>query len=276
MVEQCLSSNSRTGGVMALVRNDIKYKLKTSECVQSYVWLLSLEVVVSGLKLLCSVLYHPPQLENPKFLDYFSAYLDRVSDFIGTNIIMGDSNYNLLKNSYYGDKIESIIYSNGFTQIVKSPTRITDRSQTLIDFIVTNDKYLKCEVHLTPKISDHCLLSINLKNDKHYPSKTTIFKRCMKDYSTDYLQNSLLDTAYGGNTGSVDSMANSFTESINFILDEMCPVKKITFKQKYSDKEWIIAEIKELMNKRDSLYSKAVYEKTTESWNEFKKLEISL
>lgn len=98
----------------------------------------------------------------------------------------------------------------------------------------------------------------------------------MKDYSTDYLQNSLLDTAYGGNTGSVDSMANSFTESINFILDEMCPVKKITFKQKYSDKEWIIAEIKELMNKRDPLYSKAVYEKTTESWNEFKKLEISL
>lgn len=132
------------------------------------------------------------------------------------------------------------------------------------------------KVHLTPKISDHCLLSINLKNYKHYPSKTTIFKRCMKDYSTDYLQNSLLDTAYGGNTGSVDSMANSFTESINFILDEMCPVKKITFKQKYSDKEWIIAEIKELMNKRDPLYSKAVYEKTTESWNEFKKLEISL
>lgn len=68
---------------------------------------------------------------------------------------MGDFNYDLLNNSYYGDKVV-IIYSNGFSQIVKSPTRITDRSRTLIDFIVTNDKYLKCAVHLTPKISDHC------------------------------------------------------------------------------------------------------------------------
>lgn len=271
-VEQCLSSNPRTGGVMALVRSDIKYRLKTSESIQGYVWMLSLEVVIAGQKYLCSVLYHPPQLENAKFMDYFTSYLDRVSDIDGTNIIMGDFNYDLLNTSYYADKITNIIYSNGFSQIVNFPTRITDKSETLIDFIVTNEKSLKCTVHLTPRIGDHCLLSINLEKAKEYPFETTQFKRCTKNYNTDYLQNSLLNTTYNNDTVDVNVLANNFTESISQILDEMCPMKKVKFKQKYSDKKWITTEIKELMKKRDTLYRRAVYEKTKENWNEFKRV----
>ena len=155
-VERCDTENRRTGGVMAIIRNDVKCKLVSVECVGNYVWLLSVEVFMSGVRYLCTVLYHPPHTEDVKFVDYFNVYLDRVSAFRGFNILMGDFNFDLLKRSFYGEKIVNNVFLNGLSQIVDTPTRVTDRSSTLIDYVITNDKDLTCKVHMTPRISDHC------------------------------------------------------------------------------------------------------------------------
>lgn len=63
------------------------------------------------------------------------------------------------------------------------------------------------------------MLSITLENVKEYPFQTTIFKRCMKNDSTDYLQNLLLNSTYNNNTADVNIMANNFTETIGTILN---------------------------------------------------------
>jgi len=183
-VESCATSNRRTGGVMVFVRDDIKYKISTVQCESNYVWLLSIEFCLNRIKYLCTVMYHPPQTENAKFVDYFSNYLDSVSTFDGINIIVGDFNFDLLKPSFYGEKILSQVYVSGFSQIVASPTRITDRSQTLIDYIITNKKSLSYEVHLTPKISDHCILSIHPEQDTNKQHEMTVCCRSMKHYVT--------------------------------------------------------------------------------------------
>lgn len=71
----CATNNKKTGGLMVLIRKDIRYKVRNAECVQNYVWLLSLEVVVTRSKYLFTVLYYPLQCENVKFIEYFFEYL---------------------------------------------------------------------------------------------------------------------------------------------------------------------------------------------------------
>lgn len=268
----CLTNNRRTGGVMALIREDMKYKIRSTQCEQGYLWLLSVEVNIGRIKYLCSVIYHPPQAENAKFIDCFSEYLGSVSLFGGVNIIVGDFNFDLLKTSFYGDKLLSTVYMNGFAQIVDSPTRITERSQTLIDYIVTNSRMLSFKVHLTPRISDHCILSIHPDVETIRDRDVLVTSRSMKNYNIDRLQDGLLNTLWTNDSNDVNVLADSFIESVADILNVMCPKEQRVFKQKYMNKVWITGDVKTNMQVRDNLYVRAVNERNSEVWEEYKRM----
>lgn len=272
-VERCVTNNRRTGGVLAFIRDDVRYKLVTVECVDNYVWLLAIEISMSRIKYLCTVLYHPPQTENSKFVDYFNGYLDRVSVFGGVNIIMGDFNFDLSKPSFYGEKIINNVYLNGFSQVVDTPTRITDRSETLIDYVITNSRDLVINVHMTPKISDHCILSLHPKQLR--PNGNTdveVYNRCMKYYDKDKLHDVLFNTTWNTDSGNVNVLANDFVDNIESILDNMCPGRNIIIKQKYINKAWITSEIIENMQVRDGLYVRAIAENSAKVWEEYKRM----
>lgn len=270
-IEQCVTNNRRTGGVMALMRHDVKYKVKAIECVQNYVWMLAIEMFLSGIKYLCSVMYHPPNAENAQFVEYFSNYLDQVCECGEINIIMGDFNFDLLKYSFYGEKLLKSAYLNGFSQIVKSPTRITDKSQTLIDYIITNDKHLPYKVHLTPKISDHNILSMQIGN-KNKNILETFHARSWKSYNPDAFKDYLVRTSWNdGRVSDVNVLADSFINQISDILSQMSPKVKICIQQKYQDKKWITPEIKNMMNNRDILYKRCVQERNNDLWNQYKR-----
>lgn len=243
-IEYCVSDNRRTGGVLALVRNDTKYKAKYINCVNNIVWTLAIEIIISEIKYLITVLYHPPQKENAKFIDYFNSYLSLVCSHEGINIILGDFNYDLWKSNFYGNKILNCIYSNGFNQIVNCPTRITENSETLLDYIVTNNKNLCFKVHLTPKIGDHSIISLHL-DSKHDDSIVSITKRTLKNYNVDNLHNHLLNINWNNNFSNVNILANKFVKDINDILNVMCPVRKLNFRKKYQNKKWITLDIKQ-------------------------------
>ncbi|CAH0549695.1 unnamed protein product [Brassicogethes aeneus] len=216
-------------------------------------------------------LYHPPQKENVKFINYFNNYLDQVSTHEGINIIVGDFNYDLTKYSFYGDKILRNIFSNGFTQIVDTPTRITNVSSTLIDYIITNNKNLSFKVHLSPKISDHCLISVQLEQKTH-ESITTVNRRSMRNYNTNNLQDYLLDIEWNNSSSDVNILANNFINDISRVFNEKCPKRTISFCNKYENKKWITPQIKQQMQERDSLYVRAVQEKNNVIWSEYKRL----
>lgn len=137
-----------------------------------------------------------------------------MSLFGGVNIIVGDFNFDLLNNSFYGDKLLSTVYMNGFAQIVDSPTRITERSQTLIDYIVTNSRMLSFKVHLTPRISDHCILSIHPDVETIRDRDVLVTSRSMKNYNIDRWQDGLLNTLWTNDSNDVNVLADSFIDSV--------------------------------------------------------------
>ena len=87
---------------------------------------------------------------------------------------MGDFNVDYLKNNDNKD-IKSIIYQNGFNQIVTKPTRITKDSKTLIDIIATiYPANITPSTVVATSLSDHDLVACVRKlNNKKYPKKIT-------------------------------------------------------------------------------------------------------
>lgn len=71
----------------------------------------------------------------------------------------------------------NFVYQNEFTQIVKSPTRVTDKSQTLIDHIIKNITLWNTS---HPKVSDHCILTMHLEQLKEDDSVILTNWRSMK------------------------------------------------------------------------------------------------
>lgn len=72
---------------------------------------------------------------------------------------------------------------NGCKQIVKDCTRITERSRTLIDYVITNDSEWEINISSENKISDH--ESIVLKKYIRCDAKVEKVKiKCWKNYNS--------------------------------------------------------------------------------------------
>ena len=99
-------------------------------------------------------------------------------------LILGDFNIDLLKpHSSWNSTITLL----GLTKLVKSPTRITQTSATLIDHIYTNDPDVITEVRVPDlSITDHCPISCSrsIKLPKYAPkSHSYISFRILKHFN---------------------------------------------------------------------------------------------
>ena len=95
-------------------------------------------------------------------------------------IITGDLNADPCTQD--GLLLDNFCIINGFVLHVNEPTRITNKSATILDQFITNmpDKVLLTEV-LPPLFdNDHCTISMYLK---FYSKYHTSFKRCVCDYA---------------------------------------------------------------------------------------------
>ena len=88
-------------------------------------------------RLLVGYIYRPPNFGG--FYDIFRPILDRISVNRKNVIITGNFNSNMSDNSGNGKKFKDLLQLVGFNNIIKSPTRVTENSSTVIDSICTNN-----------------------------------------------------------------------------------------------------------------------------------------
>ena len=83
----------------------------------------------------------------------------------GSNvIILGDLNRNLTGGDPEGNALSDFRSTFGLSQIVKTATRVTEKSKSLIDVALTTNENIihACDV-IQSAISDHSLVSLTLK-----------------------------------------------------------------------------------------------------------------
>ena len=92
--------------------------------------------------ILIGFIYRHPTKDSNKFLDDFLDCMEKLADEKKRFYIIGDINIDINRtnqNSPQADRYMQVITSNGAFSLITKPTRVTDKTATVIDHIITND-----------------------------------------------------------------------------------------------------------------------------------------
>ena len=177
--------------------------------------------------------------------------------------ILGDFNIDLLNYDSHisTGNFVNLFLSQHFLPYIVHPTRVSDQSATIIDNIFSNAcNFDTISGNILTQISDHFPQFIIVK-------KAGITARSLSYYQHDYAtfnqENFICDfnatslEYLNDSTLDVNDKFNRFLASLNDLVNEHAPLKKLTKKDiKFRDKPWINNEIKKMMRIRDKVLSK--------------------
>ena len=136
-------SNSRKskhhwGGVAIYLRSDMTYKHRTDMDIfeDGVLESVFVEIIDKGKSFYVGVIYRPPNSDLAKFSSHLNGILQKLKD--KTSYLMGDFNLDLMKSEQHAatGKFLGDFNSVGFHPLISLPTRITEKSATLIDNIL--------------------------------------------------------------------------------------------------------------------------------------------
>ena len=147
--------------------------------------------------------------------------------------MLGDLNEDLRKVN----RLEQILNKLNLYQLIKEPTRVTPRSKTLIDVIITNNRDSVIHAQTSLSIADHHAVSckINLRKQRMTPFQ--IYGRNYANYSPEIFQIKLMQLSNQLNlmyeTDRVDTQVQILTDNFLLALDSCAPFEvKLIKRQK--------------------------------------------
>eukprot|EP00112_Aurelia_sp_Birch-Aquarium-sp1_P026369 Seg932.4 transcript_id=Seg932.4/GoldUCD/mRNA.D3Y31 product="hypothetical protein" protein_id=Seg932.4/GoldUCD/D3Y31 len=248
------------GGVAFYVSDNIPYHRRHDlesndlECV----WI---EIIFPKTKgFLVGVIYKPPDSSKHLTENFEEKLNEMLATVMAENkecILLGDMNCNYLERSEHKE-IKSIISNNGLKQLIKSPTRITNTSKTLIDVIYSNDPEKINSIKVIPAdVSDHELLGCVRKvhSIKHSPRQ--IRCRNYTNYDPKLFCKDLESEDFSNvfDSRSTEVAWKHLKRILNYSINKHAPM--ITKKVKGRLCPWMTTKVKQEMNIRDKLLRKA-------------------
>ena len=170
---------------------------------------------------------------------------------------MGDINIDYLKKDDH-KVIKDIFAVNGYKQLLRSATRTTSSSATLIDVILTNEpSTITNSETINASLSDHDIIACVRKANNIKYEAETIKCRDFSRYNVDIINNELLNadwkSVYDSNCP-VHALKNLMSILVE-TLNRHAPF--ITKRVKGKPSPWLTVEVKRHMNVRDQLKRKA-------------------
>ena len=247
--------NKRGGGVCLYVREEYDCKRIKIRNIPASPEMLWVEVTVNHKKIAIGTFYKAPNIPCKTFYDAYDS-LTYIFSKYEDPILAGDFNVNMLntESADFKKLSDSIIEPFDLKQIIDKPTRITDKSRTLIDLLLVKDldKVKTFGLCDASGVSDHFLIymAYNVKKPKFKP--VTVTRRDFRKFDLPGFQ-AAAEIAHWENVFAVQDVNEKVTileNTINGLLDIFAPYK--TFKiTKPNSTPWLTDEIKQLMNKRD-------------------------
>ena len=160
-------------------------------------------------------------------------------------------------------------------QLIKSPTRITSHSKSIIDLIFTTvyaEVVNACDI-INVHISDHMPVFINRKRKRSQHPKKRISIRLTKNYNREFFGNVILDDLRWRNFWydnlSIDKLWDLMITIIIDSLNLICPLKLITIRDDQED--WFDGELLREIKRKDELYKIACTTQNPVDWLQLKR-----
>ena len=265
-------TTKKGGGLLMFIRKDLNF----SVCHDISLNLSTPDVEVQLLQLKSSVqrdiliynVYRPPNGSVTRCLDLLSGILENESNLSHKEILfMGDFNINYQsKSNPDTKKLIAWHHRLGLTQIIKSKTRYSKNSSSLIDLIFTNMDHIADSGTLNAHLSDHQPIYIIKKKLKDHRRKVSFSGRTYVGYNKELLSDCLTNSIKESFRKEADpnkcwELMEAFL--IKF-LDNNCPKKN--FRTKEDTPTWVTHDLITLAKDRDSAWERAVHTNSEDDW----------
>ena len=251
-------TNGPGGGVCCYIADKINFKRRV-DLEHEKTENLCIEIILPNAKnFLLYILYRPPNssLYLPKDFNLITQniLLNATNEFKEV-ILMGDINTNyLIKNDNI--ELKSVFEIYGLQQLVTKATRVCQKSNTLIDVILTTKKTAIYKVDVIPtSLSDHDMVGCVRKINAMKFAPRTI--RCR-----DYIK-------YDKNVICRELSLKNW-DALYRISDVRADAHFIQKRVKGRFSPWLSVDIKTKMNARDRTLHKARKTKRDEDWAMYK------
>lgn len=264
----------RGGGVCMYVSQCLNFKINST--IRPGVEQLWINLNLNRQKFAVGVIYKSPSYSNTQFIGELESELSSMLPEYDEIFCLGDFNIDMMRpDSPDYKRMGTMFESLGLTQTIKSPTRSTLTSATLIDLIITScdDSIIKdSEVVPVDHISDHDLtyIAMNITNPEGNPVFKSIrdFKNFYEELFYEHLQSIHFEAIFGMDC--INDKADFLSSNILQVFNFHAPIKTIRITKKHNP--WITDNIKLLMSLRDKARSKWRKSKNSIHYNYYKDL----
>ena len=161
------------------------------------------------------------------------------------------------------------------TQLIKSPTRITEHSSTLIDLalVTYTEKIIESGV-VQCSISDHSLIFLIRRARKPRKTFKNIQFRNFKNYSSERFVADLHSASWEGVDKSltVNEAWNVFKSKLINLIENHAPLQ--SRRVRAESLPWVTFDIRTLMRKRNFHHKRAQKTKSTDDWDKYRELRL--
>ena len=224
--------------------------------------------------ILLGIIYRPP--DTSKYLDKdFEAKCEDMLNMVLSEdkevIMTGDLNCNYKKKAD-NKTLKEIVKMNGFEQVIKESTRVTQDTSTLIDVVLTthSTRILKSIV-ANIGISDHELTGVirRMHCVKYKPRKITY--RDYSHYHTEALKSELNKVPWENvvKIQETNIAWNLFKEYLSTIIEKFAPLKERTVRGR--DCPWLNQKLKKEIRERDFLLAKCKKSGSENDWSAYRR-----
>ena len=233
-----------------------------------------MKIQIKKIFIIFGIVYRPPNTSTDEFFDCLEDVLGNIYSSFDNIVCVGDFNINILNNSSkLTSQLMHLMDTFNLTQIVDEPTRITDKSITLIDLVFLNMQNVTNKGVIDCNFSDHMLTFFEIKTQVNKQMSNKITFRSLKNIDLDKFNQDLQQIPFFliYDMDNIDDKCSFFTNSILTLFDLHAPIQTVS-KSKHSFSPWITDNIKLMQKLRDKALQKYRLYKTPEKFNYYKQL----
>ncbi|CAL8083510.1 unnamed protein product [Orchesella dallaii] len=260
----------RGGGLLLYVHEQYEIQRYTTQ-LKTNVEIVHIHISKEHLPKIHIILaYKPPTVSTKQFCQDLSQQMDLTKH--SETYIFGDFNINLLNRDTNCREFLQFMNDNNIQHLIKTPTRTTESTMTLIDNIITNKPNLNiaCGV-VTCTISDHDLIYTVRKKPRNIRSKVkTVTTRTFKNTDFNKLREMIKTAPWWilKYCNSASEKYNIYEKTLTHILNIHAPLK--TFRVKASKKPWMNTKFEYASRKVNKMKRKCKQSHDPDEWTRFK------